>query len=211
MHVSKTRKLLLTLLTLSLVGSVAAVGTFSAFFSKTENTGNNYDAGTVFIADNDAGSALYNVTNREPGDVEKRCIKVTYGGTLGSDVKLYVPDAIAASVGAHTNLKITSGTGAAADCADFNADTVGTPTVYSGTLAGFQSSHNAWNNGKTDFPLLQTKWNTNDAVTYQFELELADDNAANKGSDASYVAGSDGYKSGTHKWVFEAQNQNNNS
>src|SRR5680860_1140830 len=65
---TKTRKLLLTALTVMVVGSIVAFGTFSAFSSSTENPGNNFDAGTVAISDNDAGSALYNVTTRKPGD-----------------------------------------------------------------------------------------------------------------------------------------------
>ncbi len=196
---TKTRKLLLTVMLVSVVGSVAAFGTFSAFSSSTENPGNNFDAGTVFISDNDAGSALYNVVNRKPGDFIEKCIKVTYSGSLASDVKLYLPDAINAQVGDYTNLTITSGTGTAAACTDFAADATNS-NVFNGTLEGFSTAHSSYANGLADFPLAKTKWDTNDAVTYKYRVELQDNNAANAGN-------APGYQSGTHKYVWEARNQ----
>jgi hypothetical protein len=197
---TKTRKLLLTALTVAVVGSVVAFGTFSAFSSSTENPGNNFDAGTVFISDNDANSALYNVINRRPGDFVERCIKVTYGGSLSSDVKLYLPDAINAQVGDYTSLSITSGTGDQADCSNFTADASGS-NVYTGELDDFRAAYNSYANGLLDFPLAKTKWDTNDAVTYKFRVELQDDNTANK------PGGGTGYQSGAHKYVWEARNQ----
>ena len=196
---TKTRKLLLTALTVSVVGSVVAFGTFSAFSSATENPGNNFDAGTVYISDNDAGSALYNVTNRKPGDFVEKCIKVTYSGSLASDVKLYLPDAINAQVGNYTNLTITSGTGSAAACTDFAADATNS-NVFTGTLKGFSTTYNSYANGLVDNPLAKTKWDTNDAVTYKYRVELQDNNAANAGN-------APGFQSGTHKYVWEARNQ----
>lgn len=196
---TKTRKLLLSALTVSVVASIAAFGTFSAFSSQTENPGNNFDPGTVFISDNDTGQFLYNETNRKPGDSTTRCIKVTYSGTLGSDVKLYLPDAINAQVGDYTNLAITSGTGTQRDCTDFAADATNS-SVFNGTLKGFQTAYSSYANGLADFPLAQTRWNTNDAVTYRFRVELQDNNNANAGNAAPY-------QSGTHKYVWEARNQ----
>ena len=63
----KARRITLTLLVVGVVGALVGVGTLSAFSSSTSNSGNNFDAGTVYITDNDAGSALYNVTNQKPG------------------------------------------------------------------------------------------------------------------------------------------------
>jgi len=196
---TKTRKLLLTALTVVVVGSIVAFGTFSAFSSSTESTGNNFDAGTVAISDNDAGSALYNVTNRKPGESAEKCIKVTYNGTLASDVKLYNPDAVNASVADYTNLVITSGTGSASNCSDFAAD-ASNSGVYSGELDDFQTAHNSYANGLVDNPLAKTKWDANDAVTYKFSVTLQDNNAANSGTGT-------GHASGAHKYVWEARNQ----
>jgi len=53
---STTRKMLLTLLLVGVVGATAGLGTFSAFSSTTDNTGNNFTAGSVTLSDNDAGS-----------------------------------------------------------------------------------------------------------------------------------------------------------
>jgi predicted ribosomally synthesized peptide with SipW-like signal peptide len=78
---SKFRKTLVTLLVLGVVGTLAGVGTFSAFSSTTDNTGNTFAAGTVYIGDNDAGSAMYNVTNQAPGAVTTKCIRLTYTGS----------------------------------------------------------------------------------------------------------------------------------
>ena len=196
---TKTRKMLLTALTVMVVGSIVAFGTFSAFSSSTENPGNNFDAGTVAISDNDAGSALYNVTNRKPGQITEKCIKVTYNGTLASDVKLYNPDAVNANVADYTDLAITSGTGSATDCSDFAADVSGS-SVYAGELDDFQTARNSYANGLVDYPLAKTKWDANDTVTYRFHVELQDNNAANSGTGT-------GYASGTHKYVWEARNQ----
>src|SRR4051794_41659732 len=80
----KGRRIVLSVLIVGVVGAIVGVGTLSAFSSSTSNSGNNFDAGTVYVTDNDAGSALYNVTNRKPGDSVTNCIKVTYGGSLGA-------------------------------------------------------------------------------------------------------------------------------
>jgi len=196
---TKTRKLLLTALTVVVVGSIVAFGTFSAFSSSTESTGNNFDAGTVAIGDNDAGSALYDVTNAKPGDATEKCIKVTYNGTLASDVKLYNPDAVDADVADYTDLVITSGTGNATDCTDFDDDASGA-NVYTGELGAFQAAHDSYANGLVDSPLAKSSWDAGDTVTYKFQVELQDDNAANSGTGT-------GHASGTHKYVWEARNQ----
>ena len=91
---SKFRKTLVTLLVLGVVGTLAGVGTFSAFSSTTDNTGNTFAAGTVYIGDNDAGSAMYNVTDQKPGDVTTKCIRLTYTGSLAADVKLYTSSTV---------------------------------------------------------------------------------------------------------------------
>src|SRR3954469_19470592 len=88
------RGVVLSVRIVGVVGALVGVGTLSAFSSSTSNSGNNFDAGTVFISDNDAGSALYNVTNQKPGDTVTSCIKVTYGGSLAANVHLYTASSI---------------------------------------------------------------------------------------------------------------------
>src|SRR5918999_5545280 len=74
------RKILITIALVALVGGVVGVGTFSAFSSTTTNSGNTFAAGTVFLTDNDSGSAMYNVPAGAPGTSVTRCIVLTYGG-----------------------------------------------------------------------------------------------------------------------------------
>lgn len=64
-------------------------GTYAAFSASTENTANNFNAGTVSLTDNDAGAAMFNVSAMRPGDTHVGCIRVTYTGSLTAPVKLY--------------------------------------------------------------------------------------------------------------------------
>jgi len=195
---TKTRKLLRTALTVTVVGSIVAFGTFSAFSSSTENPNNNFAAGSVAISDNDTGTALYDVSEQKPGDFEESCIKVTYTGSLDSDVKLYLPDSVNSQIGEYLDLDITKGTGAAANCSDFVA--AASPGVFSGELGEFASLHSDYASGLADSPAGDTKWETNDAVTYKVRVELQDTNSANSGSAT-------GYSTGDHSYVWEARNQ----
>jgi len=188
----RLRKVMLTLLVVGGVASLAGFGVFSAFSSTTTNPGNSFAAGSVNIADNDAGTALYNVANKKPGDTASGCIKVTYTGSLPATVKLY-RSAFAGGTGLDTYLdvNVTRGTGTNADCSDFAAAGSGS-SVYTGTLSTFNTSFAsgiALSNGSG-----AAAWSQNDAVTYKFTVSLQDNNAAN------------GLVSGVHSFVWEAQN-----
>lgn len=191
---SKRRKLLLTLVVLGALGSVAGWATFSAFSATTTNTGNSFAAGTVAISDNDAGGAMYNVSNREPGDTAVACIKVTYTGSLDASVKIYASSIPA--FGQYVNLLVETGSGSPTfpGCTGFNPDA--SPQLYNGTLKAFADTYTSFATGLADNPgAVATKWVTNDAVVYKFTLTLQDNNNANGGS------------SGTHSFTWEAQNQ----
>lgn len=196
----KTRQLLLTLLIVGMVG-LATFATFSAFSSTTENAGNSFAAGTVYISDNDAGSAMYSLSNQKPGTTTSKCIKVTYSGSLDADVKLYTTSTIGA-VGQYVNLTITPGTQTTSvfpDCTGFVADATG--ALYSGTLANFASTYGSYAAGLADFPgTLATKWVTNDSVVYRFDVSVQDNNNANGGSSGPLSTGS-------HTFTWEARNQ----
>lgn len=190
-----TRKVLLSALVVGAIGSVVALGAFSAFSSTTSNAGNTFTAGTVNISDNDGGAtALYQLTNQKPGVTTDRCIKVTYTGSLDSNVKLY-SSAIAGAGAGFVNLTVTPGTqgGAPAfpSCTGFVAD-AGAP-LYNGTAGGFPTSYAT---GITDNPgTVATKWATGDSVVYRFSTSVQDVNAAQ------------GATTGTHSFTWEAQNQ----
>ncbi len=191
-------KILRTLVVLGVLACIAGAGVFSAFSSKTDNPGNSVTAGTVVLADNDAGAAGYKLTNAKPGDSQASCVKVTYSGTLDATVRLYTPSTIG-PLGPSVNLKIEPGTQTGSptfpSCSGFTPDAGG--ALFEGTLAGFASEHNSYANGVADFPGSATKWATNDSVVYRVTATLA----ANAPDSAQ------GQSTGEHILRWEAQNQ----
>jgi predicted ribosomally synthesized peptide with SipW-like signal peptide len=185
---TKTRKLLLSLLIVGITGSLVSFGVFAAFSATTSNSNNSFSAGSVSISDNDGGTALYSVSNTKPGDFAESCIQVTYTGTVGNSVKLY-RSAFSGGTGldSYIDLAITKGTGTAADCSDFSGST----SVYSDTLTALGSTF-AGGVSLTNASS-QASWSQNDAVTYRVRATLQDDNAAQ------------GLATGTHSLVFESQ------
>jgi len=181
-------------------GAVVGAGTFSAFSSTTSNGGNTFAAGTVVIGDNDAGAAMYSLSDAAPGASVTSCIRVSYTGSLDSDVRLYTTSSIG-NLGPYVNLTITPGSQASPSfpsCAGFTPDPGG--DLYSGTLAAFATSHSSWSSGLADLPNAKTAWETNDAVVYRVTVTLADDNAANGGAGGAMTTG-------THAFTWEARNQ----
>ena len=192
------RNILISAAVLGTVAAVAGFATFSAFTSTTSNSGNSFAAGTVYISDNDSGSAMYSVSNQKPGESVQKCIKVTYTGSLDSTVKLYASSV--GAVGQYINLLVETGSGSPTfpGCTGFAADA--SPTLYDGTLKGFADTYTTFSNGLADNPASATKWVANDAVVYRFTLTLQDNNAANG-------AGSGALSTGSHSFTWEAQNQ----
>ena len=166
-------KILRTLVVLGVLACIAGAGVFSAFSSQTDNPGNVVTAGTVTLADNDAGSALYSLTAAKPGDSQTSCIKVTYTGSLDADVRLYTPSTIG-ELGPNVSLKVEPGTQASPSfpsCTGFTPDSGG--ALFEGTLSGFAAEHDNYANGLVDFPgTSATKWATNDAVVYRVTATL---------------------------------------
>ena len=190
-------KLLLTLLLVGIVGGIAGWATFSAFSGTTVNSGNSFAAGTVNIEDNDAGSAMYSVSNKKPGESVTSCIKVTYSGSLDSSVKMYA--SAVGAFGQYVNLVVTPGTGNITfpSCTGFTPAAGG--AIYTGTLKAFADTHTSYATGLATNPAGATKWSTSDAVVYRFELVLQDNNAANGGVTP--------LSTGSHSFTWEAQNQ----
>jgi predicted ribosomally synthesized peptide with SipW-like signal peptide len=192
------RKILITIGLVALVTGVAGVGTFSAFSSTTSNAGNTFTAGTVHLTDNDSGSAMYGVASAAPGSSVVKCIKLTYGGTLASDVKLYTTSSLGA-VADLIDLTVEKGTSAGSpvfpNCGTFNSEA----TVYSGTLGGFATAHGSYANGLAAYPGSQSAWNAADTLVYRFTLSLQDDNGANGGASP--------LTTGAHAFTWEARNQ----
>lgn len=190
-------KVLLTALCVGALGSLAAMGVFGAFSSTTTNAGNTITAGTVAIADNDAGAAIYSLTSAKPGESVTKCIKVTYTGSLDADVHIYTTSTIG-SLGQYVDLTITPGTQTTPSfpsCTGFVADSGG--ALYTGTLQNFGTTKNSYANGVVDYPGSTTKWATNDSVIYQVTATL----------QSSAPDAAQGLTTGSHTFTWEARNQ----
>ncbi|HWC49611.1 MAG TPA: TasA family protein [Solirubrobacterales bacterium] len=192
-----TTKVLLTALCVGALGSLAAMGVFGAFSATTTNAGNTITAGTVSIADNDAGAAMYSITNAKPGESVSKCIKVTYTGSLDADVHIYTTSTIGA-LGQYVELTITPGTQTTPtfpSCTGFTPDSGG--ALYSGTLANFATAKNSYANGVVDYPGTGTKWAANESVVYQVTATL----------QSSAPEAAQGATTGAHTFTWEARNQ----
>jgi hypothetical protein len=196
--VKTTTKVLLTALCVGALGSLAAMGVFGAFSSTTTNAGNTITAGTVAIADNDAGAARYSIPNAKPGESVSKCIKVTYTGSVDADVRIYTTSAIG-SLGQYVDLTITPGTQATPSfpsCTGFTPDAGG--ALYTGTLQNFGSAKGSYANGVVDNPgTSATKWVANDSVVYQVTATL----------QSSAPDAAQGLTTGAHTFTWEARNQ----
>jgi hypothetical protein len=188
---SRARKALWSLLLVAVIGGLAAFGAYSAFSDTTSNANNQFATGTLAIGNN-ATSPLYNVTNGKPGTPSAdHCIRITYSGSLPASVKLYrsaFSGGSTPNLSDYVTLTVTKGTGAQENCSDFSGST----TVYNSTLTAFGTD---WSSG-----LALTNaggaagWGQNDAVTYKFSAQVADDNNAI------------GLGTGTHSFTWEARN-----
>jgi Tfp pilus assembly protein PilW len=110
-------------------GLVISQASYSAFSSVASNPASNWTAGSVAIADDDAGSALFTGT---------KCITVTSSGSLASLVKLYgVGSTTTNGLSSFITLTVTQGTGGNfGSCTGFTPLATGS-AVFSGTLAAF--------------------------------------------------------------------------
>lgn len=122
----------------------------AALTASTDNGVNSWEAGTVTLVDDDAGSVMFNATNMVPGDSVTHCIKVDYTGSTYdlNPVKLYSD--LASNVdnfADHLDVTVEEGTvGDFSTCAGFSGT-----TKYSGTLAGLASAHTDYASGVSGF------------------------------------------------------------
>jgi hypothetical protein len=122
--VKKSEKVLSSVLVAGALAGVTTFGVFGAFSATTQNAGNEISTGTVTLGDNDAGQAMFNVTNARPSESWSRCIKVTYSGSLAADVRHY-STATGGVLSQYLRIKVEQGTSTAApfpSCAGFVAD-----------------------------------------------------------------------------------------
>lgn len=177
---SLVRRMLLSAMALGLACLAVAGAAWSSFSSTTANPSNSFSAGTVALADNDAGAALISLSSASPGTSSAGCIRVTYTGSLAASVHLY--GSATGSLAQYLNLVITRGTQTAPafpSCTGFSADPTnyigaGPGVVYSGTLAGLASANHDFASGLAD----PGTWAQGDAHTYQVQVTLPSGAAA---------------------------------
>ena len=194
---NRTQKALVSVLVIGVLGGITSLGVFGLFSATTQNAGNEITTGTVSFTDNDAGSALYNVTGSKPGDTVIRCIKASYTGTLPAEVRLY-SNGTPGPLAQYIDLQITKGTQTTStfpDCAGFSADAGG--PVFTGTLQTFEQQHGTFTDGIATAPGSQTDWQPGDARVYRIEATL----------QAGTPNSGQGATSGPHAYVWEARNE----
>jgi hypothetical protein len=158
------------LASLGFVSVLVMTSSRAAFVDTTNNTSNQFQAGTVQLTDDDGGvTRLFNLTNMAPTVMRENCIRVDYTGSLASNVRLY--GASTGSLGQYLDVTIDVGTGGSFDdCTGFTSGS----NLYTGTLSDFAATRTSFTNG------LQG-WNgaTNPSNrTYRIRVTLQDDNAA---------------------------------
>jgi predicted ribosomally synthesized peptide with SipW-like signal peptide len=182
-------RLALTALVLGVLGTIAGVGTWSAFSATTDNTANSFTAGTVAVGDDDSGSAMLALSNAKPGDSDAACIVVNYTGSLPASVKLYGSTG-GTGLAQYLDLTVTRGTKSSGfdSCGDFNPDGTdyigaGAGVIYSGTLQGYPGGYGG---GIDDAPGAVGTWTTGESHSYKFVVTVQNDGAA-QGLTASQV------------------------
>ena len=154
---------------LAFVSVLVMTSSRAAFVDTTDNTSNQFSAGTVVLNDDDAGSVLFNVNNLAPTQNRTNCITVSYTGSLAANVHLY--GAASGSLAQYLDVVIDVGTGGSYNnCTGFTSGS----TLYTGTLANFAATRTNFANGLAG-------WNgaTNPSSrTYRIAVTLQDNNAA---------------------------------
>ena len=188
---TKTKKILRSLVVVGVVGAVATAGAFSAFTGQTDNPNNQITAGTVDVQDNDASGALYSIGNAKPNDPKENCIEVKYTGSLPADVKLYrVPGALG-SLAPYANIKVEYGTQATPSfpsCTGFSP----AGTLYDADLPSFATDYTG---GYAATPGVDGDWDLNETLVYRVTVSIDNDPLA------------EGLNTGTHTLRWEARNQ----
>lgn len=128
-------------------GMMMFAASYSAFSSTTSNSANNWSAGSVVLADDDTGSAMFTTgavgTNQisgaglKPGQSVVNCVRVTYTGTLPATVKMFgtaISETTGVSTGmlAYLHIKIEEGTAGGFGCTGF----AGATTIWDSSTHG---------------------------------------------------------------------------
>jgi hypothetical protein len=204
-----SRTLLAAAVPVGLVLSAAVVwqSTAAAFSAVTDNTGNQWQAGSVVLTDSDGSAALFDSSRDsalKPGSTGARCIRVDYTGSLPATVKLYVttPTSGATTLDGYLVLSVERGqdvpstTTVAPDCTSgftptttptfpWNTKSASDPTSdQTRTMAALKTAAHDWTTGL----LVGSSVAQNTSLTFRVTYSVADDNSAQNGvSQASFT------------------------
>jgi hypothetical protein len=174
-------RLALTALVLGVLGTIAGIGTWSAFSATTQNPGNSFTSGTVVLGDDDSGTAMLSLADAQPGDSDASCIVVDYTGSLPAGVTLYGSTG-GTGLAQYLDLTVTRGSKSSGydDCSDFTADGTdylgaGAGVIYSGTLQAYPDN---FGTGITDAPGSAENWTNGETHAYKFVVSVQNDNGA---------------------------------
>jgi len=165
------RRYLLSALVVGGVGAIVGSAVSAAFVAQTSVDANAFSAGTVVMADSDAGLALFTLTGLTPASpAVARCVRVTYSGSLAADVRLYATHAFTPAngdLGPQLQLTVERGTESApaSACTTFVANT----TVYSGLLSAYPTT---WATGRVD-PTAGSPETWTNAEAHSYRITLA--------------------------------------
>lgn len=95
-----------------IAGGMVWQGSQAAFTATTKNAGNAWSTGTVFLTDDDNGSAMFTVENIVPGQTGEKCIQVTSNSDVVGQVRAYTQDLVASrGLEDHIYFDLERGTG----------------------------------------------------------------------------------------------------
>jgi len=162
------------LIAVTLVSVFAVRATSAAFSDQTSNDANQFNAGTVILTDDDAGSALFDGSALlAPGDSQVGCIEVTYSGSLNAEVHIFGTDAGGTGLEAFLNLDVERGTGT---CAAFVADQTVWDNTADGDLGTFLTTATNYATGADTWQPVGGA--PDDTVPYRITVTLQDNNGA---------------------------------
>lgn len=147
-----------------LAGLMVWQGSEAAFTAETHNSGNNWDAGSIHISDDDDGGAMFQVAELTPGDTGVKCIVVTADSTVTGVIRTYVSSMTAEGLQDYIDITIEQGSGGSfANCAD--------PTPFSASVthaaqavSGLRTDHGTYGTGILPW----TKGTGEQSMTYRF-------------------------------------------
>lgn len=186
-------KLVATSVALVLAAVVWSGGTWSAFDLTATSPHNSVAAGSVIVADNDGGTALFAMTGAVVGTSATSCETVSYSGSAPATVRLLATTG-GTGLAPYLTLTITrgtiAGTPAPRSCTNFVADTTnyvgaGAGVISSGPLASFPSTTGtALADPSAAAP---ATWATGDAHAYKLVVTMSSAAGAGRTATASFT------------------------